>query len=340
MMISRSVVANTSDALNLDAATNTVAYRLLAERAWAGQQALADAIERLSMTLQLLHPPATLTQLPLAAEPSFGSTSAPPVAVRCLGAFQVVVGGVPVEIWRSARARALFQYLVSHREHPIRRDALFEALWPDPETTPASTSLKVVIHRLRKALASLSTTQPIDVHVSDDGYQLNADGLWVDVEQFDQSCLQARQFEAAGNSGAAVAQYTAAADLYRGDFLLDIDDEWAILRRERLKDQYLHVLSRVADAALAAGDYQGCIERCQQTLEHDPCREDAYRALIVSHARLGQRGRARRWYEVCVQALRTDLDVEPEPETQLTYRRAIAGEFSNHSGPLNRATLM
>jgi DNA-binding SARP family transcriptional activator len=155
--------------------------------------------------------------------------------------------------------------------------------------------------------------------------------MWVDVEQFERSLLRGRQLEGAGQAAAAVVEYSYAADLYHGDFLLDVTDEWAVLRRERLKDQYLHVLERLTDAALAAGDYDGCIDRCQKILEHDQCREDAYRALMVSHARLGQRGRARRWYEVCVSSLRSTLDVDPEPETQLTYRRAIAGEFSQRT---------
>ncbi|HLZ26178.1 MAG TPA: BTAD domain-containing putative transcriptional regulator [Chloroflexota bacterium] len=260
------------------------------------------------------------------------------LAVHCFGPFQLLVGGNPIDIWRSARARALFQYLVSHRAHPVTRNAVLEALWPDPEATPASTSLKVVVHRLRKALGTVDADGPIDIQAGEDGYQLSAVGMWVDIEQFDRSLSRARQLEGAGQAAAAILEYSCAADLYHGDFLLDVGDEWAVLRRERLKDQYLHSLERLTDAALAAGDYDGCIDRCQLILEHDHCREDAYRALMVSHARLGQRGRSRRWYEVCVESLRTNLDVDPEPETQLTYRRAVAGEFSQHNPTALRET--
>src|SRR4051812_12996929 len=45
-----------------------------------------------------------------------------------------------------------------------------------------------------------------------------------------------------------------AADLYRGDFLADAWDDCIVFRREGLKDQYLYVLARLADAALEAGD--------------------------------------------------------------------------------------
>src|SRR5262249_46072150 len=99
-----------------------------------------------------------------------------------------------------------------------------------------------------------------------------------------------------------------------------------LLRREGLKDQYLGVLARLADAAFATADYQGCILRCQKLLEQDNCREDSYRTLIVCHSRLGQLGRARRWFELCVQTMRAELDVDPEPEAVDLSRHAMRGE--------------
>ena len=59
MVISRSMLSETVDAAerNVD---SVAAFRLLAERVWNGQQALADAIERLSLTLQGHVPPAAV----------------------------------------------------------------------------------------------------------------------------------------------------------------------------------------------------------------------------------------------------------------------------------------
>lgn len=85
----------------------------------------------------------------------------------------------------------------------------------------------------------------------------------------------------------------------------------------------LVVLGQLADAARTAGDDQGCILRCQQLLVQDSCREDAYRLLMMSRARLGQRARVRSWYDVCRRELRTHLDLDPEPETEQAYRAAL-----------------
>ncbi len=251
------------------------------------------------------------------------------VAVYCLGPFQLLIDGAPVQQWRSGKARALFQYLVAYRDRRVPRDALIEALWPDPDALAAGTSLKVTVHALRQTLAQFEPAgHPplLSIETQDCGYRLTATDLWVDVEEFERRCALARRLERQGRHAEALALFARAADLYRGDFLEDTWEEWAIFQRERLKDCYLQALARLADAAFAAGDYESCIIRCQQMLEKDRCREDAYRMLMLCHACLGQRGRVRCWYELCVHTLRSELEVDPEPETVRLYQRALRGE--------------
>jgi DNA-binding SARP family transcriptional activator len=255
--------------------------------------------------------------------------------VRCLGSLQVTVGGIAVDGWRSGKARALFEYLVTHRNRAVTRETLIQALWPDPDALAAGTSLKVAVHALRQVLAESArngASATLTVVGRDSGYELKAPSAWVDVEEFERCCRLAGQLDRTGAASEALELYERAADLYRGDFLADAWDDWVVFRREGLKDQYLFVLARLADAAIDAGDYQRCIEFCQRLLEEDMCREDTFRTLMVCHARLGQRGRVRRWYDLCVRTLRTTLDIEPEPETQRVYEWA-AGIASNQPLP-------
>jgi two-component SAPR family response regulator len=97
----------------------------------------------------------------------------------------------------------------------------------------------------------------------------------------------------------------------------------AVVRREGLKDQYLFVLERLAEAALQARDYEVCMLHAQRLLEEDRCRESRYRLLMVCHAQVGQRARVRSWYELCVQTLRVELGVAPEDATTATYRELL-----------------
>ena len=249
------------------------------------------------------------------------------VRVFCLGAFHVTVDGVPVENWRLGKVRSLFQYLANHRNRPIGRDRLIEVLWPNPDASTPSISLKVTVHALRRTLARVgdgALAQAVQAHAA--GYRLAATDLWLDVEEFERCFALGRRLEEQARESEALGFYTAAADLYRGDFLEESWDDWVVFRREGLKDQHLFVLARLADAALASADYHGCILRCQQLLAADRCREDTYRTLMVCHSRLGQRGRVRSWYDLCVRTLRAELDAAPEPETQRLYLLALRGE--------------
>jgi DNA-binding SARP family transcriptional activator len=156
----------------------------------------------------------------------------------------------------------------------------------------------------------------------------------VDIEEFEQSYSVARRLEAAGDSGGALLQFERAAALYGGHLLEESDESWVQVRRESLKDQYLFVLASLAVGAFAAGDYARCIQYCQQLLNEDRCREETYRMLMRCHARLGQPGRVRDWYELCERMLRADLDLEPEAETEKLYRQALSGRRVLFPGPL------
>jgi DNA-binding SARP family transcriptional activator len=252
--------------------------------------------------------------------------SASPTVVRCLGPLEVLVGGTTIETWRSGKARAVFEYLITHRRRAVPRDTLIQALWPDPDALAAGTSLKVAVHALRQIFAANSGPggQPVlAVLVQESSYHILAPGLWLDVEEFEQCCALGAQLDEQDQPEQALALFERAADLYRGDFLPDSWDEWAIFRREGLKDLYLFVLAKLANARLQARDYHRCIHLCRQLLEQDCCREDTFRMLMLCHAYLGQRGRVRRWYELCVQTLRSALDIEPEPETVRVYESAV-----------------
>jgi DNA-binding SARP family transcriptional activator len=245
----------------------------------------------------------------------------PAVSVACFGTFSLVIGNARVDAWRGRKSLALFQYLIAHRDRPISRDVLIQALWPDPEAAAAGTSLKVAVHALRQTLKP--HTGELIVLTHDAGYELYAPEASVDADTFDRLCRRSHRLECAGQAAEALLLYAQAVDLYRGDFLADSTEDWVMFRREGLKDEYLHALARLADGALAAGDLNECMHRCRQILEQDHCREDAFRLLMLCHVRLGQPGRARDWYELCVRTLHRELGVGPDENTVRLYQEAI-----------------
>jgi len=249
------------------------------------------------------------------------------LAVNLLGSCRVAIDGQPITDWRGGKVRALFKYLVSHRERRIPREQLMEALWPGGDPQAAGNSLRVAVHALRQILhASTANRERYNFILFEDNAYAFGPRLefWVDIEEFEHHWQAGRQLEKSGGLDSAREEYEAAESLYRGDFLDDDPyEEWTLLRREGLKDIQLTILGKLGKHFLESNDYPACIARCQKIVESDPCREDAYQWLMRCHAALGHPGRAHRWYELCVRALGQDLNLEPSRETMELHQQIL-----------------
>jgi len=251
------------------------------------------------------------------------------VRMSCFGTFELLWDGRRTDPCHSSKALALFVYLANHRNQTMSRDALLDALWPDSAALAPDSSLNVAAHALRQFFVHLGVGHDVlalETHGS--GYRLRSRALWLDVDAFVRCRALATRMEKLGRNAEAMAAYTRAADLYQGDFLPEERADWAVFRREALRDQYLSVLARLGELALASDDYSACLLCCERALAHDPYSEHVYRALMLCHARLGQRSRVRCWYERCASTLRTKLNATPQPETERLYERLMRGEAS------------
>jgi len=148
--------------------------------------------------------------------------------------------------------------------------------------------------------------------------------LWIDVDEFEQRWLIGRRLEKEGKIDAATKQFRAAEELYRGDYLEDEPyAEWTLIQREALKDTYLAIQGKLANTSFEAADYENCIIHCQKILMNDMCHEEAYRWLIRCYSHLGQRHRAKQWYDICVTTLKRELDTVPDHETIALYHQLL-----------------
>jgi DNA-binding SARP family transcriptional activator len=245
------------------------------------------------------------------------------LTIRCFGRFEVERDGKPVENWRRGKARTLLKFLVTQR-HPVPRDVLIELLWPQYDVEPARNSLRVTLHALRQALGSFSQGRGSEreyVDFVDGSFLLNSDcRSWIDVEEFETHFEAAVRLERQQCFVEAVRAYEQAEAIYRDDYLVeDLYEDWALARRERLKDQYLLLVTKLADYSLQHGDAFGCIVRCHKILQKDACREDAYFRLMRCYVDLGQRSQALHWYDICARTLRKELDISPSDTTNCLY---------------------
>jgi DNA-binding SARP family transcriptional activator len=247
--------------------------------------------------------------------------------VRCLGRFEVHSEWRRVERWQSVKAKSLLAYLMTRPGEPVAREVLMEALWPDCDPQAAGNNLKAAMHGLRQTLNRLFNTTESYPYVLflQGSYLINPEiDLWVDVEEFEKHRETGRRLEREERTSEAMQEYESAEALYRGDYLNDEPyEDWTLLRREALNDTYVTILGKLADHAIDTTDYESGIIYCQKILAKDRCREDAYRRLMRCYCRLGQRNRALRWYEICRQTIRTELDTDPDHETTHLYHQLL-----------------
>jgi DNA-binding SARP family transcriptional activator len=288
-----------------------IQYALLSSRGYQTLRLTANTID---------HP------ISLMGNAVLGEISNPPevpetaqIEVRCFGRFEVSSVSGQIKHWNSTKAKSVFQYLLIRPWEPAQKDALLEAFWPGDTVQAAGNNLKAAVHSLRISLNELimnKQNQQI-VLFSEGSYRINPEiSLTIDVVEFEKLRDRGRRLEKEQRLSEAIKEYEKAENLYRGDYLDDEPyDDWTLLRRETLKDNYLFILSKLANYSLQTCDYENCIYYSQKILGKDASREDAYRNLIRCYLKLSQRNQALRWYQMCCKAIKTELDTTPEKET-------------------------
>ena len=256
-----------------------------------------------------------------------GTTWPPPLRIHFLGPVVIertdgsLVGG---PLWQRAKVRALLVLLALGRGQPVHRNTLVDTLWPEMEQEAALRNLNTTVYSLRRSLEPALCRGSESLYIGCEGqcYALNGGRVhWLDVEDFKAGIVEARQqrdFEQAW------ALYQRALDLYRGDYLADLDADmlhcW--MERERLRQLYLNGLEELGTLCAKHGQDREADEVYLKVLAQDPCRECAAQELVRLALRRGDRAAAVAHCRRLTEALWRELKIRPGQETQLLYEQA------------------
>jgi two-component SAPR family response regulator len=103
----------------------------------------------------------------------------------------------------------------------------------------------------------------------EEGYYRLCPTVWVltDVEEFDRRYEQGCRLEKI-NRVEGAAEYEAAIELYRGDYLLEhLYEDWTMVERERLSNAYVDMLERLALYYKQTQQLQKRIQLCYRILD-------------------------------------------------------------------------
>jgi DNA-binding SARP family transcriptional activator len=253
----------------------------------------------------------------------------PTLQVRFFGLFEMRCDGETMPLGRNGKALTILKYLLANRSRPVSQDHLMGWLWPESNLKKARWSLNTAIHGLRKLLSGCSSSVTVNYVFLEDGYYRLSPSVRVttDVNDFDRHHERGLRLEKDRRTREAAIDYEKAAELYRGDYLIeDLYEDWTMVERERLANAYMDVLDRLAIHYMEVGQHQESIRVCYRVLEKDRCHEDSYRLLMECYARLGLRARALHQYRMCEQILGQEYDTSPSPETRSLYMRLLRDE--------------
>ena len=215
------------------------------------------------------------------------------------------------------KTRGLLAILAMSGRRPVLRSKLAELLWSRRSEEQARASLRQEIHRLLDALAPVGA--PV-VTVERHSLTLRPGLTTVDAERLLNANAGHVITQASAKSGSAPAMQMAGAALppLDGVLLEELNgtdpalDHWLAAERRRLREHALALF----EAALQRGpEPVAMIGVCRQLLLLEPLHEAAWRGLIRTQLRLGDRGAALQSAGQCAALFASRADGEPGPET-------------------------
>jgi DNA-binding SARP family transcriptional activator len=231
------------------------------------------------------------------------------VRLRCLGSFTLVMDGRPVdESAAKPMERALLHLLAMRAGQQVHREALIEALWPEPDPDAGLHRLQVAISSLRRLLA-VEPGGPLPLLVRQgDSYRLAIpEESDVDVWQVEAHLRRAATARQAGQSEVEEEALAAALAAYGGPLLPgDGPADWVVGRRASLQAAAVDATVRLANVRLEKGAHQAAAETARIGLSVDRYRDELWKLLIEAADRSGhhaEAGQARRAYAAVLEEL-------------------------------------
>jgi len=256
--------------------------------------------------------------------PAVAASASPAEAPRLtlFGPPRLTIDGRPVasSVWRSQRAFQVLVYLALHPEGASREE-LIELFWPGRRARAARQNFHPTLSYVRSALPRAASA-PIER--AGETYRLNRSyPLTSDAWDVEQAFGEAKRAPTAAERRGALER---AASLAQAPFLQGFYGDWAVELAARMRDRLEKLYLDLGAMAASRAEFDAAIDAFRRASELDEFRESTRLALMEALVRTGNRPAALAEYEKLKSRLRSELGVEPLPETDETVRRLLAGE--------------
>lgn len=232
----------------------------------------------------------------------------PELTILTLGRIQISIGDhiITGMEWRQQSARDLMLLLMLNPDG-LTKEQVGLYFWPDISPSELKLRFKNTIYRLRHAVNKDVILFDEDIYTFNRSLDYEAD-----FETFNREIQQAGLVRKADQ---AIKHYRAAIDLYKGDFLPEINEEWALPERERLRQKYLDALKRLIEQYIDTSQPVEALEFANRYIREDPTNEAVHQLVMRIHAGMGNLSAVIYQYQSLRDLLERELGVQPSPQT-------------------------
>ncbi|MFA5507629.1 MAG: bacterial transcriptional activator domain-containing protein [Vulcanimicrobiota bacterium] len=215
----------------------------------------------------------------------------------------------PLELKRK-KPLLLFLFLLVNGK-PVGEVTIFETFWPGPEGK-AQASLRAALSYLRKLLSPDRTSDPFQRVGGTVGLSPSLQ-VWLDYRDFWDLVRRGRALQASQPQRTRVL-FEAAVKLYRGPFLENVYEDWALRYRDEAGEAYLECLLFLVDALLLSESWEEALDFSRQGINRDSLSQRLAEGAMLSLVKLGRSPEALRLFDEVAERLQKEFEIEPSIE--------------------------
>jgi DNA-binding SARP family transcriptional activator len=240
--------------------------------------------------------------------------------IKLFGSGQVSYDGKAIPGFPGQQHCLLLYYLLLNRHTAHTREQIATQFWSDSPPAVARKNLRNSLWRLNQAFQLVGGA--LEDLICVDGEHISFaqnSNCQVDVDNFEEASRYSQPLSHDELTVDQVLILDEAVELYRGDLLTGVYEDWCTYEREHLRLAFLNMLMKLLDYHVSKGNYGRGLEYGQRILALDPTREKIHRQIMLIHWLTGDREAAIQQYRSCCEVLQAELGLKPMQETQHLY---------------------
>lgn len=234
-----------------------------------------------------------------------------PIKISTFGTFKLHLYGEEVVFTGKAQKKPieLLKFLISYGGENVNAKVIAGSLWPDADGDAAYKSFTMTLKRTRDLIQNKEALILIDGKLSFDPKYVWLD-IWVVDQEKDKNTSNHLQ---------------STLDLYEGHFLEDEDYVWALEPRQRWKNNFNNIVTRLAGQYVKDKNWKSAIAVYEKGVYFDSVVEHFYLGLMECNSKIGRRVEAIKVYEACEKNLLSHLGVTPSADVVKLYQKLCEG---------------